>query len=259
MQLGSMSNVLVLLAPYGSEKPSTSQFVAQLQASGACILKTQAKAEVSLTRCVLAANACDALRQLPDLQWVFWLDQDVSGTVGNILHMIEVASHVMMSAEGQGYPTLSGVYVNRYSEPPRLACYALKDFDPIVISELAEQPIMLVASLCGMGCLLQHRSVFLAHCDEAPHFRFPSRETIVPEVCTSHRIHTSELAKYLPVNADEDCYYWQSEDFDYCAREFEHGRLVFTVPVGFGHECDRVIFPEANSIYPGLRPHVAAG
>jgi hypothetical protein len=252
--LGTMSNVLVLLAPYGSEKPSTSQFVSQLQAAGACILKTQAKAEVSLTRNVLAGSACDALRALPDLQWVFWLDQDISGTVGNVLQLIELSSHIMQLGQGIGYPSMSGLYVNRYTSPARLACHALRGMDRLRIDDMGEHPLDCVPALCGLGCFLQHRSVFLAHCDESPHFLFPTRDTIVPEVCSSHRIHSSELAKYLPVDPDLDAYWWQSEDFDYCAREFEQGRLVFAAPVGFGHECDHILWPDENATFPGLRP-----
>jgi hypothetical protein len=252
---GLLSNLLVLLAPYGTERASTAQFVSQLQAQGAQILKTQAKAEVSLTRNVLAASACDVLRQAPDVQWLFWLDQDVSGEVGNVVAMIRLAELISNSARGIGFPTLSGVYVNRYTVPPRLACHAIRNCEPVdVASDEFEHPIRLTPALCGMGCLLQHRSTFLAHCDEAPHFVFMTRDNLIPEVCSSHRIHASELAKYLHVDAAQDLYYWQSEDFDYCAREFEVGRLVMTCPFTFGHECNKVLWPDSETVFPGLRP-----
>lgn len=252
-KVGSMNNVLVLLAPYGSEKPSTAAFVSELQAEGACILKTQAKAEVSLTRNVLAGHACDALRSLPNLHWVFWLDQDITGTVGGVLQLIELSSHIMQLSTGLGYPTMSGMYVNRYVTPRILACHALRGMDRLRIDDLGEHPLDCVPALCGMGCLLQHRSTFLAHCDESPHFLFPTRDTIVPEVCSSHRIHSSEIAKYLPIDPELDAYWWQSEDFDYCAREFEQGRLVFAAPVAFGHETESILWPDEQATFPGLR------
>lgn len=255
---GPLSNLLVMLAPYGSERASTSQFVNRMQSEGAHVIRTEAKAEVSLTRCVLAGAAYNVLQQAKELEWVFWLDQDISGEPGNVVAMIEVAKAIGILNEPVTMPSVTGLYVNRYSRPPRMALYAITNCTPVVMPE-GQHPIAgagnidCVPVLCGMGCLLQHREVFMQHCDESRHFAFPNRDTIVPEVCTSHPIHSSELAKYIPVSPDEDLYYWQSEDFDYCTREWEQGRLVLSLPFMFGHECNRILMPDDTTVFPGLR------
>lgn len=255
--MNQLSNLLIMLAPYGTERPSTSQFVSKMQSAGANVLRTQAKAEVSLTRCVLAGAAYDVLRRAKELEYVLWLDQDISAEPGNVEAMIRICEHLTNGLDH--FPTVTGLYVNRYSKPQRMALYAIKDLDPVILKS-SDHPlpddadIECIPVLAGMGCLLQHRTVFMKHCDESPHFAFPNRETIVPEVCASHRIHSSELAKFLPVNPDEDMYYWQSEDFDYCSREWEHGRVVLALPFAFGHECDRILVPDESTTFPGLRP-----
>ena len=251
---GPLSDVLVMLAPYGNERQSTAHFVSVLQSLGVTVLKAQAKAEVSLTRCVLAAAGYDALRQCPHLNWVFWLDQDVSGDMFAVQNLIQFATALRLDI----YPSVSGVYVNRHTKPPRVAAAAVRRMDPLQVSigthDGATAVGECVPALCGLGCLLQHRTTFMQHCDESEHFAFPNRDTIVPEVCTSHRIHSSDFGRFMPLPEGEDIHYWCSEDFDYCIREFEHGRLVFTVPVHFGHECDYVLWPDGNCVYPGLRP-----
>jgi hypothetical protein len=262
---GSLSDVLVMLAPYNSEKPSTTQFVSRLQAEGANVIKTQAKAEVSLTRCVLANEAYDVLRQASQLEWVFWLDQDISGEPGSVVLMKKISA--WLDYEHQGMPpSVTGLYVNRYSYPYRMAAYSLKNLDPITLdgeaSPVPDENLQAVPVLCGMGCLLQHRNVFRQHCDESQHFAFPNRDKIVPEVCSSHIIHSSELAKYVDlVSPEENIYYWQSEDFDYSCREWEHGRPVLALPFAFGHECSRILMPDESTVFPGLRApsHAQAG
>lgn len=258
--MSSLSDVLVLLAPYGTERASTAQFVSRLQEQGANVLRTQAKAEVSLTRNVIAGGAYDVLRQAPELEWVFWLDQDVSGNAGNLVVMKQVAEIFGRMSEPNVYPSITGLYMNRYSNPTRLAAYAVARMGamklPAAIHGIADVgDLEVVPVLCGLGCLLQHRSTFMRHCDESQHFGFPNRERLVPEVCSSHLIHSSELAKYIDaVGADEDFYYWQSEDFDYCCREWEHGRSVYSLPIAFGHECDRILYADEHTVFPGLRP-----
>lgn len=252
---GPLSDVLVMLAPYGRASESTTHFVDVLRMQGATLIKTQAKAEVSLTRCVLASCAYDVLRTMPHLNWAFWLDQDVSSNPSSVQDLIRIAQFIRNNGEGIDYPTLSGVYVNRHTTPPRVAAYAIRRMDPLrLVGPVAPQEIECVPALCGMGCLLQHRATFMAHCDESEHFAFPNRNTIVPEVCSSHRIHSSEFGKYIELPEGEDLYYWMSEDFDYCAREFEHGRLVLTCPVMFGHETEHVLWPDGTCVFPGLRP-----
>lgn len=250
----TLENVLVLCAPFGPLARSTRQMLDDLSGEGATIQEAQAQAEVSLTRCVQATAAYNFLDKKPRLDWVFWLDHDIVAGPHAVKMLIDYALILQeQSSLPQPIPpSLSGCYVNRHNHPPRIAAYKLQRADVINFG-VGDANVNMVPALTGMGCFLQHRRAFMAHCEEARGFMFPDPDHVTSEVCTSHLIHASELAQFLDVDAGSDCWHWLAEDFDYCIRELEAGRLVYMAPVVFGHLDSVVLMPDARTVFPGLR------
>lgn len=250
-----LSNVLVLCAPYDGVSSLPMLTLAQFQAAGASVQLHQASADVSLTRCLQAASACEQLQANDKLEWVFWLDCDMVGEPMKVATMIDYSTQLRQLSEAidPDYPSLSGCYLNRHRQPPQVAAMSLKRAEPI---ELNDGP--LIPALTGMGCFLQHKSTFTKHCDESTHFHYKDKDTIIPEVCVSRLIHCSEYAQFIDIAADGDAWYWLGEDFDYCVRELEFGRLVYVAPAVFGHVDSIVLVPDGKCMFPGLKPTKAA-
>lgn len=254
-------DVLVLCAPpSGVPSPACFIYIQQLQMLGALVQFSACYAEVSLTRSVQAAAALKTLDEHPDLRWVFWLDWDMCSHPASLETLI-MASERFYVAIGERYPTVSGAYVNRHdirSGITRLAAHAVSTATPIGLDvpDVEHGSIILHATmaLCGMGCLLQSRQSFIEHCEESPLFCYPNEKVTVPEVCRSGRIHVSELAEFVAVDANKDLFYWNNEDFDYTSRELSHGRAVYLIDVAFGHEFMQVAVPDERTVFPGLRP-----
>lgn len=256
------NDVLVLCAAHSSPTPSCHQYLQVLQELGAVVQYSACYPEVSLTRCLQAAAAYQVLQQQPKLQWVFWIDSDMCSYPQALEHLIMCANS-LSSESVLGIPTVSGGYVNRHDIrcSMRLAAHALNGAIPIEVKlpyigpPEREAPVYhATKALVGMGCLLQHRSVFMAHCDESEHFCYPSEDYLVPQVCASHRWHSSEMAQYLGVKSECDKWFWSGEDFSYCVHELDHKRDVYLVDVPWGHEFLRVTYPDARTVFPGLRP-----
>lgn len=260
------NDVLVLCAAHSSPTPSCHQYLQVLQELGAVVQYSACYPEVSLTRCLQASAAYQVLQQQPKLQWVFWLDSDMCSYPLALEQLIMCAERLSGTREVNVpmlVPTVSGAYVNRHDirGSTRLAAHALKEAVPIEVvlpyvdSPEGKQDVHhATRALVGMGCLLQHRSVFMAHCDESEHFCFPSDDYLVPLVCSSHRWHSSEMAQYLAIDNECDKWFWLGEDFAYCIHEIDHGREVYLVDVPWGHEFLRVTYPDAGTVFPGLKP-----
>lgn len=258
------NDVLVLCASL-SPTASCEQYLRTLQSLGATVQYGSCYPEVSLTRCLQAAAAYQTLQCFPRLQWVFWLDHDMC-SYPDALETLIMCSEKLSRSGGPvldplKLPSVSGAYINRHDirGATRLAAHALKDALPIELSlpivakrELPDYHA--TRALVGMGCLLQHRTVFMAHCDESEHFCYPSDDYLVPLVCSSHRWHSSEMAQYLDINGECDKWYWLGEDFSYCIRELDRGREVYLVDVPWGHEFLRVTYPDVGTVFPGLKP-----
>lgn len=263
------NDVLVLCAPHGSPSPACSHYLQLLQMHGALIQYSVCYAEVSLTRCVQAAAAYQTLRDHPQLRWVFWLDWDMTAHVESLEALIMVAERLTLNDERSMTPTLSGAYINRHDirhASTRLAAHCCKDnvtLDVDIPAVNREDKTVAggtsfaaTVALCGMGCLLQSREVFMLHCDESEHFCYPTEDFLVPMVCQSSRIHASELGQFVAIDPNADRYYWQNEDFDYSVRELDHGRLVYVVDIPWGHEFNRVTYPNEKTVFPGYLPPV---
>lgn len=262
------NDVLVLCAPQGSPSPACAHYLQLLQMHGALVQFSVCYAEVGLTRCVQAAAAYQTLRDHPQLRWVFWLDWDMFAHIESLEALIMVAERLTLNDDRGMTPTLSGAYINRHdlrNGSTRLAAHSCKDCITIDVDipaierddrTIAHTSFAATIALCGMGCLLQSREVFMMHCDECEHFCYPTEDFLVPLVCQSFRIHASELGQYIAIDANADRYYWQNEDFDYSVRELDKGRTTFVVDIPWGHEFMRVTYPDEKTVFPGYLPPV---
>lgn len=261
------NDVLVLCAPHGSPSPACLSYLQQLQLHGALVQFSVCYADVGLTRCVQAAAAYQTLRNHPQVRWVFWLDWDMHAHIESLEALIMVAVRMSFNDDPAMTPTLSGAYVNRHdirNGSTRLAAHSCKDCKTVDVDVPAivrddgtvagGSAFSATVALCGMGCLLQSREVFMLHCDESEHFCYPTEDYLVPLICQSYRIHASELAQYVAIDPNADRYYWQNEDFDYCVRELDKGRPVYVVDIPWGHEFMSVTYPDAKTVFPGYLP-----
>lgn len=261
------NDVLVLCAPHGSPSPACLSYLQQLQLHGALVQFSVCYADVGLTRCVQAAAAYQTLRNHPQVHWVFWLDWDMHAHIESLEALIMVAVRMGFNDDPTMTPTLSGAYVNRHdirNGSTRLAAHSCKDCETVDVDVPAivrddgtvagGSAFSATVALCGMGCLLQSRDVFMLHCDESEHFCYPTEDYLVPLICQSYRIHASELAQYVAIDPNADRYYWQNEDFDYSVRELDKGRPVYVVDIPWGHEFMSVTYPDAKTVFPGYLP-----
>jgi hypothetical protein len=265
-------DVLILCAPPATPSPACAHYLQLMQMRGALIQFSVCYADVGLTRCVQAAAAYQTLRDHPQVRWVFWLDWDMTAEVASLEALIMVAERLSLKyGDLSTAPTVSGAYVNRHdvrNGTTRLAAHSCKDcltvdvVLPAIIREEANGPVpsypaqvfAATRALCGMGCLLQSREVFMLHCDESEHFCYPTEDYLVPLICQSYRIHASELGQYVSIDANADRYYWQNEDFDYSVRELDKGRTVYVVDIPWGHEFMRTTYPDEKTVFPGYLP-----
>jgi hypothetical protein len=254
-----LKNVLVLCAPYGAINKVTYASLQKLRDAQAMVVIVDARCDVSLTRCIEASSALDMLDKHPEIHWIFWLDSDMTCSAESVAALVQYSTLLHDSSDSKLYPSLGGAYVNRHSSAePQIAAYKLRDAEPVFIKS-GEDDVMFVPALCGLGAFLQHRRVFIEHCDSSPHFYFPDRNHIVPEVCVARTTSPAELGIYIDVPADNSkLRYWTAEDFDYCMRELDLGHLVYLAPVPFGHQTHLVLVPDANCIMPGLKEPPAA-
>lgn len=245
--------LVLCAAPNGVPTKGCLDFLQLMMCAGATVQLGQCATDVTLTRCLQAADAYDMLRRRDDLQYVLWVDSDMHTTLASVALMLNI---VQSEQRADVDCNVSGAYRNRHRSN-QLAAWAIKG-EPgaqAFVHEVDETTsVELVPALTGMGCLLQTRNAFVSHCHESEHMCYPTIDTMIPVVCQSHPIHASELAQYIDVNANQDLLYWQGEDFDYCAREFDAGRPVYHCPVPWNHDCRSALVPDLETVFPGLRP-----
>lgn len=254
----TLANVLVLCAPYGAPTANCLDFILALREAGATIIMGRATADAACTRNNQAGQAMYALSKNPVLQWVFWLDSDMSAGVDSVSMMIDISK--TLQYDSIPFPSISGSYINRHAPDGRseLAAFALKgsiltEVELEVPNTEQVQSLNCVPALTGLGCFLQHVDSFLAHCDESEKLTYPKKPDLIPCVCQAHIAHASELGQYLELEPADDDLYWMAEDFDYCSRELDQGRLVYVAPIAFGHDKVTRLLPDAKTVFPGLR------
>jgi len=271
--MGKLSNVLVLCAPHGAPTPACSDTILALHQAGAVIQLTQCTSDAALTRNRQATLAQRSLISHggEKFDWVFWLDGDMSGPPDAVRLMISVAQAL---TDGGVVPSISGMYVNRHHPAGHLevAAFALNGaVERVVAVERLEPaapgaptPLYLrcVPALTGLGCFLQSRATFLAHYDESPRFVHTDINSPIAAVCQAHLIHASELGEWVDVDRTADRAFWIAEDFDYCTRELEEGRMVFVAPISWAHDKVISLMPDSRTVFPGLlapRPELDSG
>ena len=260
----NLSNVLVMCAPYGNVSMMTMLTLARFQACGAAVLTMNASADVSLTRCLQAGEAQKMLQTRMDLEWVFWLDCDMAAAPAGLDMLIRYSTalrdYLIVQGEQPGlYPSVSGCYVNRHAQPAKeIAAFALRNTEALELTITTDGSDIagpLVPALCGLGCFLQHRTAFLLHCLSARRFDYHSADggrITTPEVCQSRLIHASEYAQFIACDGQQDVWYYLNEDFDYCVRELNGGRLVYMAPTIFGHVSELLLLPDEQCVFRGL-------
>lgn len=258
------TNLLVLCCSQGSPTYNCYKFLSELKEQGATVQLIQRTSDVALTRNNQAALAYKLLDEKPDIDWVLWLDWDMSAATDSILYMMAAA----IAMSGDSYiPSISGSYINRHLIDGRseMAAFAVKGSEPISVNLDVEREggnlpssLNCMPALTGMGCLLQHRTSFVAHCLESEWFVYPKPPNKIPCVCQAHLSHASEVALYLELEPNDDNVYWIAEDFDYCMRELDGGRLVYVVPIAFGHDKVQRMLPNSQTMFPGLRQSLVA-
>ena len=245
-----VSGVLVLCPSYGPMNLPTVRTLLELQSEGATILLTNALADVSLSRCILAGAAEKYITEHDEIEFVFWLDSDVWGNADSV----RALAQQILDFELQGGVTasMSGLYLSRHTtKMNRVAAHKLGQVDAIPI-EGGPEGALLVPALCGMGALMQTVDVFVKHCAESTRIYWPDREHTVPIVCCSGPVDAMKLSEYFAVAGNFEVNYWHGEDFDYCAREVDAGRPVFVAPIMFGHSSSRELTPVGDVVFPGF-------
>ena len=249
------SSVLILCAPATAPTKNCNAFLMAMREHGAKVQLSSATVDVALTRNCQAASAFKFIQDTPGaIDWVLWLDWDMSASIDSVNYMM-LASHAL--ADEAGLPSVSGSYCNRHKKNLELAAFALKGSwsRKVTISDITpESTIHAIAALTGMGCLLQPAKAFVQHCLEAEWFTYPKHPNKVPCVCQPHLTHASELGQWVELEPNDENLYWIAEDFDYCTRELDGGRLVYVVPVAFGHDKTEQLWPGEETVFPGLRP-----
>lgn len=235
-----LSDVLVLVAALDSLAGGTSASLSNLAVAGATIQYGSCYAEVSLTRNLQAYFAEKSLRENDGLQWVLWLDHDVMIMADGVLHLRELARCVQGS--------VSALYLNRHQDKPIAAAEYVRGQPARKVEYDWGEVSVLLPALTGLGAFMQSRESFLQHCDESERFAFHNYRQEVPAVCMSAIFDASVVGKYTRTVGDR-C--WVNEDFDYCIREFEHGRPVYLSSVQCKHRTTTWLVPPAEVVVPG--------
>lgn len=251
----NLSNVLITCASHQAPTRHCHQFLMALREAGAVVQLCGATHDVSLTRNLQAMLARDAMLERADLEWMFWVDHDISSSVDSLPLLIEVAKALETPDH---IPTVSGSYVNRHYRDGRseLAAFALNGATEVEVPIKTEPEVKLKCypALTGMGAMLQHRTTFLAHCVESPTFAYQQDTQQVPEVCQANLMQSIALSHWVDVDPKSTQLIRVAEDFDFCMREFDQGRLVILAPVAFGHEKTVQLMPDGRTTFPGLLP-----
>jgi hypothetical protein len=227
-----LHDVLVLLPSYRGPQPRTRALLENLSACGATIIPSYHCSDVALHRNLVAGRALQVLEQTTGIRFVFWLDDDMVGTVSHV-EFLRATSASLKAA-------VTGIYCKRTDpsvltikqqarEVPRRACID-------TVHEKIEFDCHGV--LAGMGCLMVRREEFLAHSEAVPAFDnvIAGRKMGVPALCCSG-VCPDERGKIG----------WVSEDQCYCQGLWQWGSGVWTAPIVFGHMSDIALTPHVNA------------
>jgi hypothetical protein len=227
-----LRDVLVLLPSYRGPQPRTRALLEELSACGATIIPSYHCSDVALHRNLVAGRALQVIEQHDRLRFIFWLDDDMVGTVAHIAFLR--ATCIALQA------AVTGLYCKR-TDPSVLtikqqACEVPHEAKILTTNDLLHFESHGV--IAGMGCLMVPRTDFLAHCEAVPAFDhvIAGRRMGVPALCCSG-VCPDERGKIG----------WVSEDQCYCQGLWQWGSGVWTAPIVFGHMSDIALTPHVNA------------
>lgn len=249
----ALSDVCVLMPSYKGPNQNSRYCVDTLADCGATIVASYGVSDVALHRCIVAAKAVDVMRENPRLNFVIWLDDDMSFTPAHVACLRDYVFRYDVA--------ISGMYCRR-GNPFVIAASLLdterRDLNSRVCSDVISlvhsrqiatgDSVSLYPSTGGLGCLMMKSGQFLRHCKAMPSARYNLKPggglEFIPEICSSG------LREY---GADGR---WVSEDEAYCLSLWQHGIGVFTVPVPFGHYSHVPLVPTADALFLGEKRDV---
>jgi hypothetical protein len=256
---------LLVLCPTGHGlKFATETSLDLLTAAGAEKLRSDGNSCVAMHRCRIAWRALQRIEAEPD-RWdaVFWLDGDMQATVPWVRELFDLVTLVaacrpkpvddQVDAEEakqwteddlaawrrRNAPALVGAYVKR-NDPDVMACrYTTPKIPPLKVTvDRGDGPrkYELPAVVSGMGCMMQTREAFVAHCHEAPLIKNWGTDEF-GAVCSAG-----------PGKSTDGTWAWSSEDWTYTSWEWQSGRGVYLVRHAiFGHVGESIHYPTADT------------
>jgi len=249
----NLNHITVTIAPYGPIDVSTVRTVLALRDCGANLLIHDAQADVSLTRSCICHAAYEKLDKSTD--YVFFLDHDIAAPPEAFLRLTEISER--LTDHYQTLTSVSGIYINRHlPDKAIVAAWKLRDQDPINYGHPKASPdAVIIPALTGLGAFCMPVNAFMAHVEESERACFPDPDHTVARVCQTGLVTAEYLQRFIDhkklVEAPKGCLYWNMEDFDFCCREFDHGRMVVAAPINFAH---RGKIPGNRTLFPGYNP-----
>lgn len=225
-------DVLVLLPSYRGPHARTRALLEDLSACGATIIPSYHCSDVALHRNLVAGRGLQILNEFDRLRYVFWLDDDMVGTVAHVA-FLRATSRMLDAAA-------TGLYCKR-TDASVLTIKQQAREDPRRVTINTESDLLSFDShgvLAGMGCLMVPRAKFLAHALAVPAFDhvIAGRKTQVPTMCCSG-VCPDESGKFG----------WVSEDQCYCQGQWQWGNGVWSAPIVFGHMSEIALTPAVNA------------
>ena len=228
----SLLDVLVLLPSYHGPHARTRALIEEMSACGATIVASYHCSDVALHRNLVAGRALQTLERNEGLRFVFWLDDDMVGTVAHVAFLRATCAKLRAA--------VTGLYCKRV-DPAVLTIKQQAREDPRDVVIATETELLSFVShgvIAGMGCLMVSRSDFLLHAATVPAFDhiIAGRKMGVPALCCSG-VCPDERGKIG----------WVSEDQCYCQGLWQWCSGVWTAPIVFGHMSEIALTPEVRA------------
>lgn len=258
---------LLILCPTGNGLAyQTENTLDVLTDAGARKLRSDGNSCVAMHRCTMAQRALDVLtKEEPDrYSAVLWLDGDMVATVSHVrelMDLVVLVANCRPKPEGKQLdadkarnwtaaeladwrlrmaPALTGSYVKRNNPSVMAVRHVTPKAPPLNVTvdrgDSKLRSYELPAVVAGMGCLMQTRAAFLAHCSEAVTIENYGNDQF-PAICASG-----------PGKGGDGKPAWASEDWTYTSWEWHQGRGVYLVRHAlFGHVGITVHYPNAET------------
>lgn len=230
----SLRDVLVLLPSYHGPHARTRALLEEMSACGATILASYMCSDVALHRNLIGGRGLRALENDRALRFVFWLDDDMVGTLAHVAFLRATCAVAQAAVTGlyckRTDPSMLTIKQQAYEQPR--AVHIKTGYEELVFASHGV--------LAGMGCLMVRREEFLAHADAVPTFDHivGGCKMQIPAVCCSG-VCQDQNGKIG----------WVSEDQCYCQGQWQWANGVWTAPIVFGHMSEIALTPDVNSTW----------